>query len=100
MSTRINTGAQKVLRVFKALKGKTLHGVSNKELSAALDLSPSMITICIDTLIAEGLAQRLENGRFALGIAALQIAQAHANEMDRAMSHIHEINTRVAAGAR
>ena len=100
MTARVNASAQKVLRVFKALKGKTLQGVTNKDLSESLGMSPSSVTICIDTLIAENLAQRLDNGRFALSIGALQIAQAHANEMERASAHIHEINTRVVAGAR
>lgn len=93
------SSGRKVLRVFKALKGHTLRGLSNKELSEAMNLTPSGVTHCIDTLISEGLAQRLDNGRFALSIGALQIAQAHANEMQLASAHIQEINARVAAGA-
>jgi len=94
------TSARKVLRVLKALKGRTLTGISNKELCAQLSLPPSAVTLSVDTLIAEGLAQRLPDGRFALSIAALQIAQSHANEMERAMAHIQETNARIAAGAR
>lgn len=94
------TSAAKVLRVLKALKGHTLRGLSNNDLARTLDESPSAITRSMDTLIAENLAQRLPDGRFALSVGALQIAQAHANEMDRAMAHIQEINTRVVAGAR
>lgn len=94
------SSASKVLRVLKALKGHTLRGLSNNDLARMLDESPSAITRSVDTLIAENLAQRLPDGRFALSVGALQIAQAHANEMDRAMAHIQEINTRVVAGAR
>lgn len=92
--------AAKVLRVLKALKGHTLHGLSNGELASALGEPPSAITRAVDTLIAEGLAQRLDSGRVALSVQALQIAQSHANEMARAMDRVHEINQRVAAGAR
>lgn len=98
--TRVNAAAQKVLRVFKALKGHTLHGLSNTDLARALKESPSLITRAMETLIAEGLAERRPDGRFALSISALQIAQAHANEMDSAMTRIREINHRVDAGSR
>ncbi|SFQ51674.1 hypothetical protein SAMN05216177_1271, partial [Ectopseudomonas toyotomiensis] len=47
----------------------------------------------------EGLAVKLDNGRFAPSIALLQIAQAHANEMGAAQHRINEINQRVLAGA-
>jgi hypothetical protein len=46
------------------------------------------------------MATRLDTGRFALSIATLQIAQAHAEEMARAQNRINEINQRVLAGAR
>lgn len=96
---RISESALRVLRVMKALKGHTLHGLSNSELAKALSESPANITRCMDTLIEAGLATRLETGRFAPGIALLQIAQAHANEMAHAQSRINEINQRVLAGA-
>ena len=96
---RINESALRVLRVMKALKGQSLHGLSNGELAKALDESPANITRCMDTLIEAGLATRLDTGRFAPGIALLQIAQAHANEMAQAQQRINEINQRVLAGA-
>jgi len=84
---------------MKALKGYSLHGLSNSELAKALGESPANITRCMDTLIEAGLATRLETGRFAPGIALLQIAQAHATEMANAQARINEINQRVLAGA-
>lgn len=101
MSTdaRIITGASKCLRVLKALKGHSLHGLSNGELAQGLDEYPSTITRCLQTLIAEGLATQLDTGRFAPSVALLQIAQAHANEMAKAQERIHEMNQRVFAGA-
>jgi DNA-binding IclR family transcriptional regulator len=96
---RTNDSALRVLRVLKALRGHSLHGVSNGELAKALDESPANITRYMSTLIEAGFAIRLDTGRFAPGIALLQIAQAHANEMSRASARINEINQRVSAGA-
>lgn len=96
---RINASAVKVLRVFKALRGHTIHGLSNGDLSAGLRESPSTVTRALHTLIAEGLVIKLETGRYALSIQTLQIAQAHANEMANVISRVSEINARVAAGA-
>lgn len=97
---RVSESAIKVLRVMKALKGRTISGLSNGELAKALDESPATINRCLNTLIAEGLATKRDDGRFALSVAMLQIAVAHANEMTTAQSRIDEINQRVLAGAR
>lgn len=91
--------ARKVLRVFKALKGHTLNGVSNQALAKGLGMTPSGVSRAVDSLVAEGLVQRLDNGNYALSIMTLQIAQAHANEMASATARIAEINQRVFAGA-
>lgn len=100
MSTpRTSDSGARVLRVLKALKGFTLSGISNGELAKGLGESPANINRALNTLIAEGLAVKLDNGRFAPGIALLQIAQAHANEMSQAQGRINEINQRVLAGA-
>ena len=85
--------------MLKALKGYSLTGISNGELAKGLGESPANINRAINTLIAEGLAVKLDNGRFAPSIALLQIAQAHANEMANVISRVSEINARVAAGA-
>lgn len=101
MSTepRVNETALRVLRVLKALKGHSLHGLSNGELAKALEESPANITRYLSTLVEAGLATKLDTGRYAPGIALLQIAQAHANEMASAQNRINEINQRVLAGA-
>jgi DNA-binding IclR family transcriptional regulator len=100
MTRRCSDSAVRTLRVMKALKGKSLHGISNGELAAALDESPANINRALNALIAESLAIKLDSGRFAPSIALLQIAQAHANEIDRAQSRLSEINQRVLAGSR
>ena len=89
-----------MLRALKALKGHALHGLSNTELAQLTGDSPSNITRAMQTLIEEGLAVKLDTGRFAPGVALLQIAQAHAEEMARMQGRINEINQRVLAGAR
>lgn len=97
--TRTSDSGARVLRVMKALKGHTLYGLSNGELAKALKESPATINRCLNTLIAEGLAVKLDTGRFAPGMALLQIAQATANELDSAQARIREINQRILAGA-
>lgn len=98
-TTRTSDSGARVLRVLKALRGHSLTGLSNGELAKALGESPATINRCLNTLIAEGLATRLETGRYAMSVAVLQIAQAHANEMAYAQQRINEINQRVLAGA-
>lgn len=98
-SPRVNETALRVLRVMKALRGHSLHGLSNAELAKGLNESPANITRYMATLIEAGLATRLDTGRFAPGIALLQIAQSHANEMDSARRRMDEIGQRVLAGS-
>lgn len=96
---RTSDSGARILRVLKALKGYSLTGISNGELAKGLGESPANINRALNTLIAEGLAVKLDNGRFAPSIQLLQIAQAHANEMGAAQHRINEINQRVLAGA-
>lgn len=95
----MSTSAKRACRIMKALRGHTLVGLSNQELAKALNDSPSNITRSLDTLIAEGIAEKLETGRFALSIQALQIAVAHLEEMDRAKQKREELTQRVFAGS-
>ncbi|CSE59399.1 TPA: IclR family transcriptional regulator [Morganella morganii] len=96
----ISSSGSRILRVLKALRGHTLNGISNGELALALEDSPANINRALNTLIEEGLAMKLDNGRFAPGIQLLQIAVAYSNEMSRAQDRINEINQRVLAGSR
>lgn len=86
--------AEKVLKVLKALRGHSLHGLSNQDLAKQLNESPSQIHRALQTLIAEGLAVQNENGLFTLGTAVVQIAKAHDTEMERAKARIAEIEQR------
>lgn len=96
---RTSDSGARILRVLKALKGHALSGISNGDLARGLGESPANINRALNTLIAEGLAVKLDNGRFAPSVGLLQIAQAHANEMANAQARINEINQRVLAGA-
>lgn len=93
----VSSSGSRILRVLKALRGHALNGVSNGELASALGESPANINRALNTLIEEGLALKLENGRFAPGVQLLQIAMAHNNEMSRAQGRIDELNQRVSA---
>ncbi|WP_025132167.1 helix-turn-helix domain-containing protein [Pseudomonas sp. PH1b] len=96
---RTVSAAARVLRVLKALKGHTVTGLSNVELAQLTQDSPSNITRAMQTLIEEGLAVKLDNGRFAHSVGVLQIAQAHAEHMTRLTNRMQEINQRIAAGS-
>ncbi|AKA25687.1 helix-turn-helix domain-containing protein [Pseudomonas chlororaphis] len=93
------SAAARALRVLKALKGHTITGLSNTELVQLTNDSPSNISRAMQTLIEEGLAVKLDNGRFAHSVGMLQIAQAHAEHMARLTQRMQEINQRIAAGS-
>lgn len=97
--SRTVSSAARVLRVLKALKGHTVTGISNIELAQLTKDSPTNITRAMQTLIEEGLAVKLDNGRFAHSVGMLQIAQAHAEHMARLTDRMQEINQRIAAGS-
>lgn len=97
--TRTIAAASKCLRVLFALSGHSLVGLSNGELAQALGESPSTINRCLNTLIAEGAAVRLDTGRFAPGMRVLQMATRHAQEFSRHRSRMDEIDQRILAGA-
>ena len=89
---------QRVLRVFKALEAHPLIGLSNKEIAAGLDLTPTQVSRDLDDLIAEGLAVKLDNGNFAYSIKTLQIAERFRKQQERLQSKVQEIGNRVDSG--
>lgn len=97
--TAVCSSAQRVLRIWKALRGHTMTGLSNQEIAQRASESPANVTRALATLMAEGLVIKYDNGRYAHGIATLQIAQAHANHCDQLTTRMAEVNQRIAAGA-
>lgn len=87
-------GAEKVLKVLKALRGHSLQGISNRDLAEKLDESPSQITRALQTLVSEGLAKKDENDLYTLGTSVVQIAKSHLAEIERAKARIAEIEQR------
>lgn len=53
MKEKIN-GTQRALRILKSLKGRTLDGLSNKDLCEAIDETPVNITRATAVLESEG----------------------------------------------
>jgi DNA-binding IclR family transcriptional regulator len=97
--THASNSAMRALRVLTALRGHTLNGISNGELAKRCDAPPSAITRALAALIQEGYAVKLDNGRFAPGIAQLQYAQQTANELANASDRIAELTQRIATGS-
>ena len=85
----------RILRVLKALKGHSLTGLSNSELARSVDDSPSNVTRALHTLIDEGLAIQLPNGRYAHSVQMLLIARAHYEHVAQAQARIDELRQRL-----
>ncbi|MGV7960442.1 helix-turn-helix domain-containing protein [Photorhabdus tasmaniensis] len=96
----VSSSGTRILRVLKALRGHSLSGLSNGELAELLGESSANINRALNTLIEEGLAQKLGSGRYVPGMQLLQIAQSFSNEMANTQARITEMNQRVLAGSR
>ena len=94
-----DTSARRIMRIVKALKGRSFTGLSNNELATAIDESPANVTRACQAMIDEGFVEKLSNGRFALSTAFLQVAVAHQREMSGVIDRVGEINQRVNAGS-
>ncbi|EDS5484508.1 helix-turn-helix domain-containing protein [Salmonella enterica subsp. enterica] len=100
MSENVNPALRRGLRILKVLKGKSLNGLSNRELAKALGESEANISRAMGVLVEEGMVQRLETGRYTPGMQLLYIAQAFSNEMAAGQARIAELNQRVLTGSK
>ena len=91
----MNEKGTRLLKVFKALEAHPIIGISNKEISDGLGISPVHVSRDLDDLIAEGLVVKLDNGNFAYSIKTLQIAERFRRQHERLQSKIAEVGKRV-----
>lgn len=92
--------AVRVLHILNALKGHSLDGKSLREVAQQTKIPEPTVTRILATMIAEGFATQLDNGRYALSHRMLGIAQAHMDEVSRARSYLDQLEQRVQASAR
>ena len=85
----------RVLRVLKALDAHPIIGISNKEISEGLGISPAYVSRDLDDLIAEGLVVKLDNGNFAYSVKMLQIAERFRQQNERVTERLRELENRI-----
>ena len=94
-----STKGSRILKVLKALKAHPLVGISNKEIADALNMSPVYVSRDLDDLIAEGLVQKLDNGRYGYSVQMLQIAERYRRDDERMRQRADEMRHRVDTGS-
>lgn len=92
----MSNAATRACRVLKALRGHSINGLSNSQLAASLQESPTNITRALQDLIAEDLVIKLDNGNFAHSGQTEQIALAHLHSLDQAEQRVKELKRRAA----
>lgn len=88
----------RLLKVFKALEAHPIIGISNKEISDGLGLSPTQVSRDLDDLIAEGLVVKLDNGNFSYSIKTLQIAERFRRQQEDLERRLAEVLQRSQVG--
>lgn len=88
----------RLLKVFKALDAHPIIGISNKEISDTLGLSPTQVSRDLDDLIAEGLVARLDNGNFAYSMKTLQISERFRRQQEDLERRLAEVLRRSQMG--
>ncbi|HHK6005656.1 TPA: helix-turn-helix domain-containing protein [Neisseria subflava] len=81
----------RVLKVFKALEGHPIIGISNKDIADGLGISPSSVSRDLGDLIAEGLVEKLDNGNYAYSIKTLQIAERFRRQQENLQRRLAEV---------
>lgn len=81
----------RVLKVFKALEGHPIIGISNKDIADGLGISPSSVSRDLGDLIAEGLVEKLDNGNYAYSVRTLQIAERFRQQQENLQRRLAEV---------
>ncbi len=89
------TKGQRLLSVFKALEAHPLIGVSNKEISDGLGISPVHVSRDLEDLVTAGLVMKLDNGNYAYSIKTLQIAERYRRQVEYLRGKLEETDQRV-----
>ena len=97
LKEKIN-GTQRALRILKALKGRTMDGLSNKDLCEAIDETPVNITYATAILESEGFLRKLPTGNWTLSFALLNLAVCYEQDMQAVNERFNEMRHRVATG--
>ena len=84
----------RVLKVFKALEGHPIIGISNKDIADGLGISPSSVSRDLGDLIAEGLVEKLDNGNYAYSVRTLQIAERFRQQQENLQRRLAEVLNR------
>lgn len=97
---RTTESAARVLRVMFAMKGHSLHGIGNGDLAKHLNLSPSTVTRLLTTMVQEGAAKKLDNGRYSLSVKVLGLSQSLWDELHNTQERMHDLKHSVLASSR
>lgn len=89
------TKGQRLLSVFKALEAHPIVGVSNKEISDGLGISPVHVSRDLEDLVTAGLVMKLDNGNYAYSIKTLQIAERYRRQVEYLKGKLEETDQRV-----
>lgn len=87
--------AEKVLKVLYALRGHYIFGLSNKQLAESLNESPSSITRALQTLEADGWAEKRDGGNYAPSMKAVRFSTSCKEEHDRVQARVAEYKQRL-----
>ncbi len=86
---------QKIVRVILALAGNEFDGLAVKQICEATGLSPSQAGNYLETLRAEGMAEKIEETqRWRLGPKLIQVAIAFSAHIDRKRQQLDDIQNR------
>ncbi len=87
------------LRIIEKLCAHALDGMSNKELSEALNTSPVYICRDVDLLADLGWAEKLENGRYAVTARPLGVMRLYQLHIDGVSERAREFDNRISVRA-
>ena len=98
-TTDAAAGVVRTCEILKVLKGHTLTGLTLTDIARTIGATPSTTLRTLQGMATRDAVIQLDSGRWALGIALLQVAESHHREMSKASGRISELTQRVAAGA-